>query len=94
MWDIFRPEEPAQQPQKPLLPSIQQDKPSRQSTAERLETPSRDDSIEMRARLRELEIQMFDIRSHVDRRLASATQEFPNRLHKELKLINERDSSL
>jgi hypothetical protein len=87
---------PVLNPSKPaFLPSIQ--KPSRES----LQTedtpkliPKFEDmpNVEVRGRLRELEIQMLDLRAGIERRLSSVAEEFPNRLHKELRIIQERDS--
>lgn len=104
IWDIFRHNEtpPPSLPVQVLnaskaqfLPAIQ--KPSRES----LQTedtpkllPKYEDlpSVEVRGRLRELEIQMMDLRAGVERRLSSVSEDFPSRLNKELRIIQERDS--
>lgn len=51
-------------------------------------------SIELRARVRELEIQMLDLHSTLDRRLSSLHEELPNRLQAEIKLLQDRDGAL
>lgn len=101
MWDIFRHNEtpplPAlsskssfsQNPHKASLESLaKEDVPKFLSKFE--EQPH----IEVRGRLRELEIQLLDIRAGLERRISSITEDFPNRLTKELRIIQERDSYL
>ena len=51
-------------------------------------------TIELRARVRELEIQMLDLHSTLDRRLTSLHEELPSRLQAEIKLLQDRDNAL
>ena len=104
IWDIFRhnetppptlPPQVLQSSKAQFLPAIQ--KPSRESLQTE-DTPKLiskfEDlpNLEIRGRLRELEIQMMDLRVGVERRLSSVSEDFPNRLNKELRIIQERDS--
>jgi hypothetical protein len=101
MWDILKQNE-VTSPVPPsskstFLPNI--NKQSRESVIQ--EDPSRfiqkfeeNPSNDIRLRLRELEIQMVDLRAGIERRLSTVTEEFPNRLNKELRIIQERDTYL
>lgn len=101
MWDILRQNEGQSVSiplvKSPFLPTIQ--KASRESI-QREDTPKmitkfeEMPNIEVRGRLRELEIQMLDLRAGIERRLSSVADEFPNRLNKEIRILQERDSYL
>lgn len=100
MWDVFRYNEtppPSGGSKSAFLPAIQ--KPSRENLQNE-DTPrimpkfEEMPNIEIRGRLRELEIQMLDLRAGIERRLSSVADEFPNRMNKELRIIQERDTFL
>lgn len=98
MWDIFRHNEtppPSGGSKSNFLPVIQ--KPSRGSlqtedTPKLMPKFEEMPNMEIRGRLRELEIQMLDLRAGIERRLSTVADEFPNRLNKELRIIQERDT--
>lgn len=75
---------------KSFLPAIEA-RPDFSYTKPQMEDMS---SIELRARVRELEIQMLDLHSTLDRRLSALHEELPNRLQAEIKLLQDRDSAL
>lgn len=100
--DIFRsnPTPPALSSRNAFLPNIQSRGSRDFISLEQAETPKpmimseEAPTIELRARIRELEIQILDIRAGIERRLLTVGEDFPNRLHKELKIIEERDSHM
>ncbi|CAG9312986.1 unnamed protein product [Blepharisma stoltei] len=100
--DIFRsqPTPPSLSTRNSFLPHIQSRGSREFISAEQAETPKAtfipEDApmIEMRGRIRELELQLLDIRASIERRLIGFGDDFPNRLHKELKIIEERDTHL
>ena len=105
MWDIFRHDETAPPPPVPpassgktsTLPNINRGSRDsiRQESTPKIPSKFEDSpSVDLRSRLRELEIQLLDMRAGIERRLSSVTEDFPNRLTKELRIIQERDSYL
>lgn len=99
IWDIFRQNEtppPVEQSEKsaflPTLSRGSREGLRKEQTPKILPKFEELPHIEIRGRLRELEIQMLDLRSGVDRRLTSISEDFPNRLSKEVKALQDRDS--
>ena len=98
VWDIFKSAPTPPKSRQSNLPDIS-NRSSKASIPERAETPKsymKEDMpvIEIRGRLREVEVQLLDVRAAVERRISSFLDEFPNRLHQELKHISDRDSHL
>ena len=55
---------------------------------------TRQEVVELSSKVRELEINLMDLKSAYDRRLAQIVEEIPTRLQRELKNIESRDSHL
>jgi phage terminase Nu1 subunit (DNA packaging protein) len=54
----------------------------------------RQEQAEMYSKIRELEINMLDLKSSMERRISQLVEEIPTRLQRELKNIESRDTHL
>ncbi|OMJ72921.1 hypothetical protein SteCoe_28513 [Stentor coeruleus] len=99
MWDLLRQNEtppPVVHTERAgFLPNISrgsQERLEKRHTPKML--PKLDDipSIEIRGRLRDLEIQMLDLRSSTERRVSNISDDFPKKINKEIKTIQEREN--
>lgn len=59
-----------------------------------LSSASRQEVADVGTKVRELEINLLDLKSSFDRRVAQLIEEIPTRLQRELKSIADRDTHL